>query len=175
MIQNNNSSSSLRRRSLLITSISIGVFAAVFLVILATRFYPSRRVELPGPSGTSHRLFVKSVGSIDTSLSVYVSDWPYTFTRPLMIGEADWMEKYSFSEYYWSGDGSVVIFRTKETNSPATLNTAAYDYRNHRAINLKSLGWNKPKCDLLISELVKARGGRWPNVVGIPDIKSGHF
>ena len=158
--------------------ISLGLFciiAAIALAILVNQFYPSHRVELPGIPGSTNRIFVKAVESIDTSLSVYASDWPHTFSRPFMLGEADRSDSYSFFEYYWSVDGSVIVNRTKEKNSPIVLNTAAYDFKNHRVLDPSTFGWNRTECDRLIFELVETRGGRSLHVVEIPDIKSGHF
>ena len=113
-----------------------------------SQFYPKHAVEFIGPAGTEHRAFVENSSFQDISYTLCVSDWPYTFWKPLYVESVMYSEG-SDCRVFWSADGSVVAAR----DSASSDYKAAYDYKKHELIRYDSTR---------VQALLAARGGLGP-------------
>jgi hypothetical protein len=108
-----------------------------------------------GPAGARNRGFFDTAGFGDPVFVLYVIDWPYTFNRPLCLGDAYSYRWYSGS-FYWSGDGSIMVMTKKEDLTRKAYFSAAYDFTNHRSYTYINASEIEP--------LLKTRGGLGPSV-----------
>jgi hypothetical protein len=151
-----------------------GMVASLLVIGLAgyvRSFRPPDRVERPNPVEPGNRLFAVKEGFVDISIDVRASDWPYTFSRPFTVGDAWWPEVYAQNRFYWSKDGSVIVWRTRRHRSPAAVYERAYDYLKHEALEPTRMRMTGEAFDRKIAELLRQRGGVGQEVTGLPHEK----
>lgn len=113
-----------------------------------TLFHPSLAVEFIGPAGVQNRAFVENRSLRHVDYTLCVSDWPYTFVKPVFVESVMYSEG-ADCRVFWSADGSVVVAR----DSDSSQHRAAYDFAHHELI--------RGDADR-IQILVDARGGLGP-------------
>ena len=166
---------SSRSQTLTRWAVRMLLFVSAICLLEAVRsFYPGRRVELPGKV-REFRLFAHTPPSREGTLLVKVADWPFTLVTPLTLGEVDWPEKYSSSNFYWSQDGSLVIWRIRGISEPFEHNQFAYDFRDHRKIEWSPLWMKSDQLDRKLDALVKERGGLEPVPIEVPGLNTGMY
>ena len=143
-------------------------------VVVRNRFNPSNCIEFLSKN-RSHRLLAVAVDSADETILVKACDWPYTFFSPCVLGDAIWSDKYTSANCHWSSDGTLAVWEVQEVNEKNKRYEAAYDFREHRRIDLQRYAWNKQVCNEAISALIIERGGAEPNVIDIPALNSGLY
>jgi len=128
---------------------------ALWILLSWSWFHPSDYYPISGPSGPKNRAFIADIGGFGIcDLLVSASDWPYTFTKPYVLGDIFGNEKlYASTGAYWSRDGSVIALRFKPHGKGEEFFDAAYDFQRHHALS---------HCNEQISELIQARGGLGP-------------
>lgn len=142
------------------------------ILIQIRRFYPAGTAELASPPGIRHRLFAEKRSGVSLSIVICASDWPHTFLKPFTLGRANWSDKYSESNFFWSKDGSLVVWRTRQVDWEAAKYESAYDFVNHEAIDSHIGALNLEQCSEKIEYLLNERGGIGSEVTDIPDDKS---
>jgi hypothetical protein len=148
--------------------------SAICLAVLIRGFYPGRRVELTSKD-SKNRLFAHAPPSRDGTLLVKISDWPFTLMAPMTLGESNWPEKYASSEFYWSTDGSLIVWRVRGVSEQVEHNEAAYDFRHHVRFNWSQVWMKDDQHDQRLDALLKERGGLESVPVDVPGLNSGMF
>ncbi|MEO5915896.1 MAG: hypothetical protein ABIS50_16795 [Luteolibacter sp.] len=142
---------------------------AVMALIWVSMFHPQNASDVLDPVGKSNRAFSEVSGFTDISVNLYASDWPWTFVKPVYLGDLFWPEIYT-SQAYWSKDGSLLVFQIHRNDATSPDFLAVYDYQQHRVLkpDYRSLG--TVECDLKIRSLLKQRGG-----IGLQEGRIGDF
>ena len=151
---------------ILITLVVIGA------LIQFTRFYPYDRVELSDPGNPGNRLFAERRSGSRMSIFICVSDWPHTFLKPVILGQSNWSDKYLESNFFWSKDRSLIVWRTRQPKWAGAKYERAYDYMHHELLDSHILRLNIDECSERIEKLLVERGGMGTEVINIPDDKS---
>lgn len=149
-----------------LSALFLGAFslvAALAIIVVFHRFFPTGRLETPPPGSAKFRAFTLNEGFGDMSINLYVSDWPHTFLAPARIGDLYWPENYTAGAF-WTNDGSVVAMRTRWNTGPDSYFTGAYDFREHRHLHSAYLRKDGGEIHQEIASLVEARGGLGPFV-----------
>lgn len=135
---------------------------AVISLVWCYHFYPNNRKEVVGPGKGGQRSFTENCGFNDITILLRASDWPWTFRKPVTLGELYWPEVQRSSSVAWSKDGSVVALLRHLNEDQSALFSAAYDYNEHRLIETGYGLDARLECDRMISTLLSERGGTGP-------------
>lgn len=144
------------------------------VVVVVCRFNPPNSLEFSSKEGNNQLLAV-SVDSADGTILVKASDWPYTLFSPYVLGDADWSDKYISSNFFWSKDGTLLVWEVQERNERFKRYEAAYDFHEHSGIGLKKYIWNTQECNEAIAKLLRERGGSESYAIEIPALNSGLY
>lgn len=122
-------------------------------------FYPSGRTELKNPAGKATRAFTEITGFASTSIYLYASDWPHTFTGPVRLADVF----YDGGEYYnvlWSKDGTVLAVTVLPEPGQRPSFTSAYDFQKHEVIRTHTdIRLHDADDHHKITALMESRGG----------------
>jgi hypothetical protein len=110
-----------------------------------SQFHPALAVEFIGPTGAQNPAFIENRSFQDIGYTLCVSDWPYTFLKPLSMESVMYSEG-SDCRVFWSVDGSAIV----ALDSDSSEYRAAYDFTHHQLIR-----YDTPRMQALID----ARGG----------------
>jgi len=139
------------------------------LVVWWIRFHPFGVKVLTNPSKT-HRMLAEVRGLDEVVVLIRASDWPHTFFEPKMLSAVT-EGRGSPGNYYWTQDESAILYLKMENEQGSVHYIAAYDFREHRILNLATTG-SESECDVEIEKLTKERGGVGSLIVGLPDGKN---
>ncbi len=153
--------------------VSIVAASAVFGWAVIRGFYPKARYELP--VSKNKRLFAQAIESSDETIHVKASDWPYTFWKPFTLGDAEWRERYTTSQFFWSNDRTVVAFFAQEKSDVRPYYVSAYDYSAHEFFGGSTTSKSKENLNREIETLLNERGGRETSPIEIPGLNSGLY
>ena len=110
-------STSRRRRKLLRYFLALCVFGSALYLSLSflvvTYFGLPEIIVIHGRAGRKHKAFSELAGFVDVSITLKASDWPWTFSRPAILGELYSEGPYLVRSVNWSGDGSVLALSGK--------------------------------------------------------------
>ncbi|MES2657260.1 MAG: hypothetical protein V4689_01515 [Verrucomicrobiota bacterium] len=153
-----------------IAVITVALVLAVLVLIWCYYFHPNNATEVMDPIGKSNRAFSEVDGLGSISIVLYASDWPWTFGKPVRLGDFYWPQAQKSCGAYWSGDGSVLAFQRQGHRDASAHFSAAYDYRKHELIRPDYRSKGPVKCELQIALLFKERGR-----VGLREGRLGDF
>jgi hypothetical protein len=148
-----------------------GGASLLFACSLYKNFHPKRVYEIPG----SARLFAQGINSSDETIHVKAADWPHTFWKPFLLGDAEWRERYSEAQFFRSKDGTVAVFLAQEHKSPEPLYLAAYDYKTHERFEAGKMDGGASACHKRVGNLLDERGGREETPIEVPALNSGLY
>lgn len=149
----------------------VAVVVAVFAAVLHRNFHPKRAYEIPGTA----RIFAEGIDSADETIHVNAADWPHTFLKPFFLGDAEWPERYSKTQFFRSKDGSVVAFLAQERHSAEPSYVAAYDFKAHQGFEAGKMDGGAAACHQKVVGLLDERGGREETPIEIPGLNSGLY
>lgn len=163
-----------QKRALNFSILSLLLFGLVLATTVTYRiFYPSSRYDLYEEDGK--RLFSFLIDSADGTVLIKATDWPYTFFAPFTLGESNWPERYEVCKFHCSKDKSVAVFLSQQKGESAPSYSAAYDFREHIAMQREAPSQLKESFSKKIETLLSERGGLEDAVIEIPAPNTGAY